>query len=206
MYDVYIGGVLLPVTPEKITTEIRGRNETFTLIDDSEVSSLRSPGLTTVSLTALLPNVRYPFARYASGAFEPAKGYLDALEAMAAGKKAVQFIVSRRMPTGRALFHTNMAVTVEGYTIIDSAQNGFDTEVRIELRQYRPYSTKVFELEAPSEGAPVRLLEERPESTVPATKKKKRKKKKKNTGGTAKKKAVARVGTGGTAAMVMRMH
>lgn len=168
MYDVYLDGLLLPVAPEKITTQINGRNETATLIDEGEINILRSPGLTTVSFTALLPNVPYPFARYPGG-FQGAGVFLDKLEQLKTEKRAFQFIVTRRMPTGGQLPNTNLTCALEEYAVMDDARSGgFDLTVRITLKQYRAYGTKTFQADAPSPGAPTVVVPERPASTAPA--------------------------------------
>ena len=39
-YDFYLGGLLLPVPPEALTIQSRGRNTTMTLIDDGEVAAI----------------------------------------------------------------------------------------------------------------------------------------------------------------------
>ncbi|UZN00560.1 hypothetical protein OL548_14135 [Lysinibacillus sp. MHQ-1] len=46
------------------------------------------------------------------------------------------------LPTGNLLFDTNMTVSIEDYEIKESADNGFDVIVRIQLKQYREYGNK----------------------------------------------------------------
>lgn len=164
MYDVYIDGVLLPIAPEKITTQINGRNETVNLINDNEVNILKAAGLTTISLPVLLPNSKYPFARYPSG-FKMAGYYLDKLAALKSSKKPFQFIVTRHFPTNKKLFNTNITCSLENYQIVDDAKNGFDIEVQINLKQFKSYSTKTFTAERPSPTAPVVVNPNRPAST-----------------------------------------
>lgn len=168
MYDVYIDGVLLPIAPEKITTQINGRNETVNLINDSEVNILKGAGLTTISFPVLLPNSQYPFARYPSG-FKLAGYYLDKLAALKSSKKPFQFIVTRHFPTNKKLFNTNITCSLENYQIVDDAKNGFDIEVQINLKQFKAYSTKTFTVERPSPTAPVVVNPTRPASTAPTS-------------------------------------
>lgn len=168
MYDVYIDGVLLPIAPEKITTQINGRNETVNLINDNEVNILKAAGLTTISLPVLLPNSKYPFARYPSG-FKMAGYYLDKLAALKSSKKPFQFIVTRHFPTNKKLFNTNITCSLENYQIVDDAKNGFDIEVQINLKQFKSYSTKTFTVERPSPTAPVVVNPNRPASTAPTS-------------------------------------
>lgn len=167
-YDFYLGGLLLPVTPEALTVKVNGRNSVMTLIDDGEVSVLREPGLQEIRFSALLPGVRYPFARYAEG-FAPPETYLAFLERVMKEKSPFQFIVSRRMPGGAALFDTNLKVSLEGYTLREAAgETGFDLRVDVQLKQYRPWGAKTFEVETPLPSAPVVIEQERPPSSASA--------------------------------------
>lgn len=166
MYDVYISNTLLPIAPEKITTQINGKNETATLINDGEVSILKSPGLTTVSFVALFPNVKYPFAQYPDG-YHKAGYYLNKLEALM-NKKPFQFIVTRKTPKDKKLFNTNLTVSLENYQIIDDAREGMDIKVQINLKQFKDYGTKTFTVEKPSPTAPTIVNPQRIESTAPS--------------------------------------
>ena len=187
MYDIYIDDILLPINPDKITTKINGKNETATLINDGEVSVLKSPGLTDITFKLLLPNSNYPFIHYADDlhTFHNAKYYLDKLETLKADKIAFQFIIVRRFPNESTnelirLFSTNITCSLENYQIIDDAKNGFDIEVQITLKQYKPYGTKTFTVEVPSPRAPIVVNPKRGAST---SSKKNKKKKKGKSGG-----------------------
>lgn len=141
MYAVYIDGVQLPVTPSEITTKINNQNKTINLINDGEVNILKKAGLTDISFTATIPQVKYPFAVYKDG-FKDAVFFLDIFEKLKVDKKPFQFIVSRISPAGKLLFDTNMSVSLEEYSIIEDANNGLDLEVSFELKQHRAYGTK----------------------------------------------------------------
>ncbi len=167
MYDVYISNTLLPIAPEKITMQINGKNETATLINDGEISMLKTPGLTTVSFIVLFPNVKYPFAQYPDG-YHRAEYYLNKLEALMNKKKPFQFIVTRKTPVNKKLFNTNLTVSLENYQIIDDAKEGFDIKVQINLKQFKDYGTKTFKVEKPSPTAPVIVKPTRTESTAPS--------------------------------------
>lgn len=141
-YYFYLGKTLLPVAPEKLTLKINGANKNYTLINEGEINILKTPGLTDIEFDALLPNVKYPFAKYKSG-FQKAKHYLEQIKEYIANKESFQFIVSRQMPNGSVLHNTNMTVALESYSIKEDAKNnGLDTEVSIKLKQYRDYGTK----------------------------------------------------------------
>lgn len=164
MYDVYISNTLLPIAPEKITTQINGKNETATLISDGEISILKSAGLTTISFIALFPNVQYPFAQYPKG-FQKAGHYVGVLENLMKKKKPFQFIITRKTPKDKKLFNTNLTVSLESYQIVDDAKNGMDVEVQINLKQFKEYGTKTFKVETPSDTAPMVVNPQRIEST-----------------------------------------
>ncbi len=141
-YDFYLKKCLLPVTPSKLTTKINNANKTVTLINDGEINILRNADLTDIDFECMIPQVQYPFAVYKSG-FQPAEYFLGYFEALKNSKKPFQFIVCRRRPTGTRLFDTNMKVSMEDYAITEDAQNGFDLTIKIKLKQYREYGTKL---------------------------------------------------------------
>lgn len=147
MYDVYFDKVLLPVAPSKIKTEINNSNKTVNLINEGEVNILKDPGLTEISFEILLPNVKYPFAKYSSG-FKKASYYLDVFENYQKNKKPFQFIISRTLPGGSVLFYTNMKMSLEGYDIVDDVSEGFDITVNVKMKQYKAYGTKTTDISA----------------------------------------------------------
>lgn len=152
-YDMYLDKMLLPVTPSKLNIKVANKNSTMVLINDGEINVLKKAGLTEVSFTALLPQTKYPFAVYKNG-FQKADAFLDQLEAMKVSQKPFQFIVSRRFPQGNKLFDTNLKVSLEDYKIIEDADNGFDVNVEIKLKQYRDYQTKTVAITIKQASAP----------------------------------------------------
>ena len=144
-YDYYLGSCLLPVPPQKCSIKINGANKTVTLIDEGEINILKTAGLTDIEFEARLPAYNYPYATYKSG-FLDAAYFLNYFESLKTSKSPFQFIVSRATPGGKSLFSTNMKVSLEDYKIVESASDGFDLTVSIELKQYRDYSTKTVKL------------------------------------------------------------
>lgn len=163
MYDLYLGNWLMPVTPSGVTMGIKNQNRTLVQINDGEINLLKRPGLTDISFTLLLPNVLYPFAKYKSD-FIKADHYLTYLNQLKEGKQPFQFILSRFMGLGGKikLFDTNIKVSLEEYSIKESADNGFDVEVDIRLKQYQDYSTKIVTLTTPLPTAPMVMYTVRP--------------------------------------------
>ena len=144
-YYFYLGNVLLPIPPKKLELKISDQNKTYDLMNYSEINVLKNPGLTSIEFEVLLPNVKYPFAMYKND-FQNAKYYLGILENLKVNKSAFQFIVIRKFPNGNSIFDTNIKVSIEDYTITDSTDEGFDTKVKIKLKQYREYSTKTVQV------------------------------------------------------------
>lgn len=140
-YRFYLDNILLPVTPQSLEIKIKNQNKTVTLINDTEYNFLKSVGLTEISFDILLPAVKYPFAMYENG-FKNQKYYLDELERLKVSKKPFRFYVSRELPNGIGLYDTDMNVSLEDYTIKESADNGFDLTVSINLKEYAPITTK----------------------------------------------------------------
>lgn len=140
-YEFFIDKILCPVAPSRLETKINGQNKTMTLINEGEINILKTAGLTDVTFDLLLPNVKYPFATYKSG-FQNAKYFLDKLEQLKVDKKPFQFIVTRKFPSGKMLFDTNMKVSLENYTIKEDSGEGFDVVVSVKLKQYKEYGTK----------------------------------------------------------------
>ena len=121
----------------------------------------------------MLPQLPYPFAAY-EGPFRDAESYLEAIERLKTGKKPFQFIVWRETPGGRRMFTTNMKVSLEEYSIVEEAANGFDVTVKIRLKQYRPFGMQTVRFEAAQDGGGAQTaVSEQPvraESTVQTAK------------------------------------
>lgn len=140
-YYFYLGNVLLPIPPSKLELKISNNNKTYNLINYSQINVLKKPGLSSLEFEVVLPNTKYPFAMYKNN-FQNAKYYLGVLENLKVNRSAFQFIVVRKFPNGKDIFNTNIKVALEEYTITDTTEEGFDTKVKIKLKQYKEYSTK----------------------------------------------------------------
>jgi Uncharacterized protein containing LysM domain len=141
MYSFFVGGILLPVPPSKLSIEINNKNKTVDLINEGEVNILKTAGLSAIKINVTIPQVQYPFARYSSG-FLPASSFLKKFEELKANLKPFQFIVTRKMPNGKILFDTNMTVSLEKYTILEDAKDQNDVVVELNFKQYRSYGVK----------------------------------------------------------------
>ena len=168
-YYFYLGNVLLPIPPSKLELKINNQNKTYDLINNSQINVLKNPGLSSLEFEAVLPNVKYPFARYKNG-FQNAKYYLGILENLKVNKSAFQFIVVRKFPDGKSIYDTNIKVALEDYTITDTTDEGFDTKVKIKLKQYREYSTKTVKVTIKQYKPPVVTRTVTTNNTTTATK------------------------------------
>lgn len=164
-YEVYLGNLILPVTPQKIQTKIKNQNKTISLINSEEINILKSAGLADFSFEALLPQTKYPFAHYHDG-FKRAAYYLDRLEKLKVSQKPFNFKVLRKSQTGKLLFNTDTQVSLEDYSINEDASDGFDVSVSINLKQYREYAKVIFKVEQDSQSAT--LSTPRPAENAPS--------------------------------------
>lgn len=143
-YQMYLDGVLLPVTPSKLQMKIANQNKTMNLINGQEINQINLPGLTEISFEAVLPHTEYPFTQYEDGFLEP-DFYLEKLEALKTGKQAFSFICIRSAPGGDEFYDTNMRVSLENYSVTEDAAEGMDVCVTIELKQHVVYGTRTFD-------------------------------------------------------------
>ena len=141
MYEFFLAGVRLPVTPGKLQAKAAGRSKVISLISEGEVNVLKSPGLWELSFEAMLPQCAYPFSHY-EGRYGGAEQFIRLLEGLLTGKKPFRFIVTRMSAGGRMLFDTNMLVSLEEYTLREDAEEGIDLVAAISLKEYRRFGTK----------------------------------------------------------------
>ena len=53
MYEFYMDGVRLPVTPSALTIKISNQNKTINLINEGQVNVLKTPGLSRIPVCVL---------------------------------------------------------------------------------------------------------------------------------------------------------
>lgn len=156
-YKVYVGGMLLPIPPQKIETSVSGNNKTMDLIGIGEVLTLKNPKLTEISIECIIPQTKYPFSMY-EGGFKDAKYYLDNLEKIKKTLAPTQLVILRESQAGKLLFNTNTKVALEDYSFSEDAENGLDLDLSLKFKIWRDYKTKKVILTKTNEGnkAPVR--------------------------------------------------
>ena len=148
-----MGDTLLPITPDKINTKIKNKNEVVELINGDDLNLLKKPGLTEFNFTARLPHEKYP----AVGNFVEPQVILDLLEKYKVKKseeklsavtnigddkdpKVFQFVIIRH--TSGLQNSINEKVTLEDYEIIEDWKEGRDILVEISLKKFIPLKTQ----------------------------------------------------------------
>lgn len=137
-YRISLDGMLLPIMPGEITFTYPGKNETIDLINGGEINQIKTPGLTEVEFECYIPQVAYPFADYRNE-FKEATYFLNRFERLKKRKSPFKLKISRKLLDKTALFNTTLNVTLEEYTVKESADNGTDILVFVKLKQYRSY-------------------------------------------------------------------
>ena len=165
-YNFYLDKMLCPVAPSKLQIKIKNNNKTVSLINEGEANILKKAGLTEISFDLLLPNVRYPFAKYKNG-FKRADYFLEYIEKLKVNKKPFQFIVTRELPDKKRLFNTNLSVSLEEYQISEEASAGFDVTVSIKLKQYRSFGTKTCTIKFADSKPRLNIQNNRPANNPP---------------------------------------
>lgn len=168
-YKMYISGVLMPITPSKVTIKINNQNKTMTLINGEEINILKAAGLSDVSFELLLPQVSYPFT---NGGAQTAAYYLSLFERLKVSKAPFQFILNRQKPGGGMYHFTNLTVGLETYEIVDDVDEGFDVKVKVNLKQYSAYGTKTVTIKpaATSGATSTATIQAAPRATTSAPK------------------------------------
>ena len=137
-----MSGVLLPVTPEKISYKIKNNNKTIDLMNGSSINVLRQPGLTEISFKALIPCRKYPFSH--SEGFKEQDYFLTLLQELKTGLKPFDFNIHRTISNTTELAEVNMKVSLESYTITEEASGIGDVEVEINLKEYTEQITSYY--------------------------------------------------------------
>lgn len=132
-------GMLLPITPSSLDISVGSTNSTVTLINEGEINILKSPGLIEVSFEARFPMRDYPYSK----TVRSFQSYYDKIKTLKESKKPFNFIVVRTTPNGIPTWDTNLTVALESFEISEDADEGDDVLISFELKQYKPYGTKV---------------------------------------------------------------
>lgn len=177
MYRIYVDKMLFPVAPATIDTTINNRNEKVDLANGREITRIKYPGLTEITMEFRLPNkpLNVAWIQYEDG-FVPAQEFLDKLESLKKRDRQTGFDLTiirefgESRPEGMATTinfkHETISVSLEDYKIKEDAEEGFDWIVECTFKLWQKWGTKTIK------------LKKRNGKTVKFSKGKKRKRKK----------------------------
>lgn len=177
MYEFYMAGVRLPVTPSALTIKTTNQNKTINLINDNQLNIIKAPGLSKYSFNALLPNREYPFACYPNG-YQPAQYYMSLLEKLKRECKPFEFVIVRSDDAGELLMINDpdqlLRVSLESYELSEDVTSyGLDVMAKIELLTYNDVKTKLIEFkksESNSSTKKATVTQKRDTTTAPKNK------------------------------------
>ena len=141
--QLFIGGILFPVTPGKFTVKVNGKNKTVILVNEGEVSHLKTPGLSELVIDELLlPVQRYPFMEPRTKT-RPAY-YMNKLDKWIRSKKPVSFkLVRSETDAKQLLWDNDMMVSIESYEILEDVDKyGLDVCIKLNMKEYRNWGAK----------------------------------------------------------------
>ena len=160
MYHFFLGDVHFPITPESFEVKIGSNNKIVNLLTGEDINILRAPMLKEISFKAILPEDKYPFCSNYGGFVKGSK-IAERIKQMKTNNETVQFIVFRSRGL-QYLGHTNIKVNVEDISIEESAEQGFDSVLRIRLKEYRLYFTRTYTANADGSLSPTGVKTETP--------------------------------------------
>jgi LysM repeat protein len=149
-YTFKIGELTLPYAPSELKVTIGSNNKTVELINGTEINILKNPKLTEFEFDIELPRGRqYPFAnRYVSTEI-----FTDYFERLMVKKQKVKLVIIRPNPFyGKSkdsfinvpkFEGTDKLVTLEGYTMTESAENAYDVKVSLKFKEVPEYGSMV---------------------------------------------------------------
>ena len=143
-YHFFIDDLELPYAPSELKVTIGSNNKTVELINGNEINILKNPKLTEIEFDIELPRGRqYPFANTLQS---PIK-YTDYFEQLMLNKKPTKLIITRQPPNGgvgntsNGFASNTWTVTLEGYSLKESAENAYDIIVSLKFKEYVSYGT-----------------------------------------------------------------
>ena len=163
-YHLYMFGVEWPELPSDYSISTGSKNKTSDLLDGRTISFLKSPGLKEFSLSLTLPE-------YGK---RPAEYYISLVEKYKKKQKPTQFILTRATYKNEPLEDVNLKVSVEGYSVSESASAPFERQLSISLREYVDYETQTVSIKTVKENgktqAVATIKKERSKESAPTAK------------------------------------
>ena len=154
MYKFYLDDILLPVTPAELSVKVGDKNETIELLNDKDLILLRNPALSEISFSILLPAQNVPYAVYENNKFIEAGEIIKKIQKLKDDKKKFLFSVIRRIGD-KTYFDSMIKVVLSDYDTKESADEGFDLIMNINLKEYKEASTQVGKITQNEKGNPI---------------------------------------------------
>lgn len=148
--------IRFPVNPESYTITKDSENGEYNVLGVGPIIIPRTPKLTKVSWSGLLPGRQDLWAVVTSGGFQPPKFYIDFLQAALDDKAVLRFVANRYMEDGTPIFDTNIEVVISQFKTEEKGGETGDFYYELGLTEYRDYTPKTVKLQPPaSAGEPV---------------------------------------------------
>ena len=154
MYRFYLDDILLPVTPSELSVKVGDKNETIELLNDKDLILLKNPALSEISFSILLPAQNVPYAVYENNKFIEAGEIIKKIQKLKDDKKKFLFSVIRRIGD-KIYFDSMIKVVLSDYDTKESADEGFDLIMNINLKEYKEASTQVGKITQDEKGNPI---------------------------------------------------
>ena len=142
---VYIGDVLLPVPPEKISYKAQNQNKTRQLVNGEQINQVLPPGLSEITMDKiLLPSEAYHFCQpNATGEVYSAAFLLKLFETLKKEKRTFPLIINNSSDGLCNDGHNeNGLYTLEDYSIVRSIDLNLDYEATLRFKEYVSYGVK----------------------------------------------------------------
>ena len=142
MYHFFLGDIHFPIAPDSFKVRVGSNDREVDLVSGEDINILKAPGLKEISFKALLPEMKYPFCSYYGG-FITGREIVRRIGEMKKKKEPVRFIVFRHRGL-KYMGHVNISVSVDEYSVEESAEQGFDSVIDIKLKEYRYFYTRKY--------------------------------------------------------------
>lgn len=135
MYNVYLGDILCPVAPEKISIKYGMNVSVLNPADGGEMTFSRGERAREIEFSLLLPNSEYPFAVYRSG-FQRADYFINKFREFLQSGFDFYLLIIKEKQGGKILGLDSVRCIMESMQVIDDAAQGTDVVVRVKLREH----------------------------------------------------------------------
>lgn len=156
MHSLYLGDVLMPIAPAKITVKVVNKNETIDLASGGVYKVLNPPGLTGYEFELIIPHDKnsLSFAVYEGGNYKTPQYFFDLFEKLKGANSTAdgvfQFIFQDNSSDPTII---STKCTLEEYEISQDAENDIlDYRVNMTLERYDEHKTQSFVLTQDEDG------------------------------------------------------